>query len=192
MLLSIFSSWQWGCFTVDFRWPHLSVYWFSFPKTWMEYFFPGFSAPPPSSRSVVVQSDQGSIASLPQGSGIRNKHPACWVQNNEIFFCARQSMSRSVLAVGLKMGLSFGKRSVNLQWGDVAKRGPLGVTMRCIHLSPRFHLLLFSSFNLLVGLLHPTASMHYHFFERDDLRTLAFAERKPRNNQSAIDFVSNI
>lgn len=53
------------------------------------------------------QADPWSGAPPPWVAGLRNKIPACWVENIQIFFYPRQRMSRGVGAVRLKMGLSF-------------------------------------------------------------------------------------
>lgn len=100
--------------------------------------------------------------------GLRNKIPACWVENIQIFFCSRQRMSRGVDAARLRMGLSFRTRSLNPQKPSVGGCEPLGILCErayCIHLphhsfpqslSPP----LFASFHLQVGLVQPTACMY--------------------------------
>lgn len=81
--------------------------------------------------------DPGSLASPPSVVGLRNKIPACWVENIQIFFCSRQRMSRGVGAVRLKMGLSFRTRSLNPQKHSLGGCEPLGILCEwahCIHL----------------------------------------------------------
>lgn len=99
--------------------------------------------------------------------GLRNKIPACWVENIQIFFCSRQRMGRGVGAVRLKMGLSFRTRSLNPQKHSVGGCEPLGILCEwayCIHLphpfSPSLSPPLFASFHLQVGLLQPTACIY--------------------------------
>lgn len=82
--------------------------------------------------------DPGSVASLPRVAGLRDKIPACRVENIQIFFCSRRRMSRGVGAVRLKMGLSFRTRSLNPQKHSLGGCEPLGILcewVRCIHLA---------------------------------------------------------
>lgn len=54
-----------------------------------------------------------SPVSAPWIAGLRNKIPACWAKNIQIFLHSRQRMSRGVSAFGLKKGLSLRTRSLH-------------------------------------------------------------------------------
>lgn len=80
---------------------------------------------------------RGLFASPPWVAGLRNKIPARWVENIQIFFRSRQRMSKGVGAVRLKMGLSFRTRSLNPRKHSLVGSEPLGILCEwayCIHL----------------------------------------------------------
>lgn len=154
----------------------------------------------------------GSVASPPWVVGLRNKIPACWVENIQIFFCSRQRMSRGVGAVRLKMGLSFRTCSLNSQNHSVGGCEPHGILCECaycIHLphhppiSISSRLPPFISRWAYYSPLHACISaflkwgdlrtpFSFHSSELASRVTLTFAELEQWPDQSSIDFVSHV
>lgn len=159
--------------------------------------------------------DPGSLASPPWVAGLRNKIPACWVENIQIFFCSRQRMSRGVGAVRLKMGLSFRTHSLNPQKHSLGGCEPLGILCEwahCIHLPhhsfpppslspPRlppfisrwaYYSPLHACINASLKWGDLRTPFSFHSSERASRVTLTFAELERWPDQSSIDFVSHI
>lgn len=162
----------------------------------------------------VPWADPGSLASAPWVAGLRNKIPARWVENIQIFFCPRQRMSRGVGAVRLKMGLSFRIRSLNPQKHSLGRCEPLGILWErayCILLSHHFsphslsppRLPPFISRWAYYSPLHACISaslkwgdlrtpFSFHSSKQATRVTFTFADLELRLDQSSIDFVSHI
>lgn len=192
--------WYWEGYN-SFLWLHLG----SFCSSGLTFF-------------CAPQADPWSLASPPRVVGLRNKIPACWVENIQIFFSPRQRMSRGVGAVRLKMGLSFKDtltESTKTQSGrlwaswDIVRVSVLHPSATSPPAPPPHNLYLLPCSPPFISRWAHYSPLHacisaflkwgdlrmpfsFHSSERPSHVTLTFAKLEQRPDQSAIDFVSQI
>lgn len=165
--------------------------------------------------TVLHRLIRGLFASSPWVAGLRNKIPACWVENIQIFLRSRQRMSRGVGAARLKMGLSFRTRSLNSRKHGLGGCEPLGILREwayCIHLPhhsfpPQLYLhpclppfisrwAFYSPLHACISAFLKWGDLRtpfsFHSSKRASRVTLTFAKLEQRLDQSSIDFVSHI
>lgn len=164
--------------------------------------------------TVLHRLIRGLFASPPWVAGLRNKIPACWVENIQIFLRSRQRMSRGVGAVRLKMGLSFRTRSLNprkqsgrlwaswdIAWVSVLHPSapsflsPLALSPPCVppFISRwAFYIPMHACISAFLKWGDLRTPFSFHSSERASRVTLTFAKLEQRLDQSSIDFVSHI